>query len=106
MNILIKSAKIISEALNVDCNFKCVDIDKDIEKNEYKNFDIIFCLNVLNWVKNKSKLLNFLKNSKELIFEGHDNYKTEKARLRSIGFKKIKLVINTERNRPLIHCKK
>ena len=103
---IIKSAKIISEALNVDCNFKCVDIDKDIEKNEYKNFDIIFCLNVLNWVKNKSKLLNFLKNSKELIFEGHDNYKTEKARLRSIGFKKIKLVINTERNRPLIHCKK
>ena len=101
---IIRSAKIIADVLEVKPKFHVLDLDKGNWENRFLNYDLVFCLNVLNWVKNKKKLLKFLGRFNELIFEGHDDYITEKKRLKAIGFKKIKLISVTERNRPLIYC--
>ena len=103
---IIRSAKIIADVLEVKPKFHVLDLDKGNWENRFLNYDLVFCLNVLNWVKNKKKLLKFLGRFNELIFEGHDDYIIEKKRLKAIGFKKIKLISVTERNRPLIYCMK
>ena len=101
---IIRSAKIIADVLEVKPKFHVLDLDKGNWENRFLNYDLVFCLNVLNWVKNKKKLLKFLGKFNELIFEGHDDYIIEKKRLKAIGFKNIKLISVTERNRPLIYC--
>lgn len=68
--------------------------------------DIVFALNVLNWVQDKQRLMNFLGRFNEVIFEGHDSFDTESARFRAVGFKQIKLVATSERNRDILHCLK
>jgi tRNA A-37 threonylcarbamoyl transferase component Bud32 len=103
---IIQSAKIIADVMEVKPKYYVIDLDKGNWEKKFKNFDLVFCLNVLNWVKNKKKLLSFLGKFNELVFEGHDNYLVEKKRLSSIGFKNIKLICITERNRPLIYCVK
>lgn len=68
--------------------------------------DIVFALNVLNWVNNKERFLKFLSGFSELIFEGHDSLDVEIGRLHSVGFSKIDLITQSERDRCVLHCTK
>jgi hypothetical protein len=106
---ILKAANLVSSALGVASQYKQQDFDspEDWEK-ELKEFkpDIVFALNVLNWVQDKGRLMNFLGLFNEVIFEGHDDFKTEKERFASRGFLNINLVCMTERNRPVLHCRK
>ena len=70
------------------------------------NAEIVFALNVLNWVQDKDRLLDFLANFSVVVFEGHDSFDIEKERFASRGFSDIQLVSVSERNRPLIVFKK
>ena len=101
----VKNAQLIGVASKSNSKLEVFSKNFKIKtENRFLNYDLVFCLNVLNWVKNKKKLLKFLGRFNELIFEGHDDYIIEKKRLKAIGFKKIKLISVTERNRPLIYC--
>ncbi len=68
--------------------------------------DIVFALSVLNWVKDKERLLKFLGRYREVIFEGHDSVAVETERFKQVGFGHITLIAVSERDRPLLHCRK
>lgn len=68
--------------------------------------DIVFALSVLNWVEDKNRFMRFLGQFSEVVFEGHDSIEIEFARFKQVGFDKIQLVNISERDRPILHCKK
>lgn len=106
---IINSAKIVNKALQVDVEHLIVDFDSketwETKLVEYQP-DIVFSLNVLNWVEDKERFLKFLGNFNTLIFEGHEELEIESKRLRNIGFKTISVINRSERNRELLFCEK
>lgn len=107
--MIIESAKLVSSALGVKPNYGQQDFDDPSDwESKLASFkpDIVFALNVLNWVKGKDRLMNFLGRFDEVIFEGHDSVETESARFRKVGFTNIRLITTTERKRPVLHCRK
>ncbi|MBI3358975.1 MAG: hypothetical protein HY037_05300 [Nitrospirae bacterium] len=108
-NKILGSAKLVATALGIAPSFTKQNLDDlDDWETTLSNFkpDIVFALNVLNWVKDKQRLLNFLGRFDEVIFEGHDAVETETERLSNIGFKQIRLIATSERKRPIMHCHK
>ena len=106
---IIESAKLVAEAMSVSVDFVITDFDvnQSWEKRLLEsNAEIVFALNVLNWVQDKDRLLDFLANFSVVVFEGHDSFDIEKERFASRGFSDIQLVSVSERNRPLIVFKK
>ncbi|MHA2043549.1 MAG: class I SAM-dependent methyltransferase [Candidatus Thorarchaeota archaeon] len=106
---ILESAKLINMAFDVKPVLKVQNFDapEDWESQliDFKP-DIVFALNVLNWVGDKKRLLNFLGHFQEVIFEGHDSFAIESQRLIGIGFKKIDIVGVSERGREVLHCRK
>jgi hypothetical protein len=106
---ILESAKLVSSALNVSPKYMQVDFDSEYDwEADLGEFspDIVFALNVLNWVKDKPRLLNFLGRFDEVIFEGHESFEVERERFEKTGFANVELISLTERNRPLMHCVK
>ena len=106
---ILEAAKLVSSALRVDTEYRQVDFDSAANWEDGLNGfnpDVVFALNVLNWVQDKSRFLDFLGRFEEVIFEGHDSFEIEKERFATRGFSKILLVCMTERNRPVLHCQK
>lgn len=68
--------------------------------------DIVFALNVLNWVGDKDRFLTFLGNFREVIFEGHDSVEVETERLEKAGFRQVSVACYSERGRAVMHCMK
>ncbi len=104
---ILQSATLVSSALGVKPIFRQQNLDApDSWENELAAFkpDIVFALNVLNWVENKDRLMRFLGIFNEVIFEGHNSVEVEMFRFQEVGFTKINLVTVTERNRPVLHC--
>jgi len=104
---ILQAATLVSSALGVKPNFRQQNLDSpDNWEDEFANFkpDIVFALNVLNWVEDKDRLMKFLGRFNEVIFEGHDHVDIEKKRFKEEGFTKINLITVTERNRPVLHC--
>ncbi|MCD6440480.1 MAG: hypothetical protein J7L86_01655, partial [Candidatus Marinimicrobia bacterium] len=97
-------------ALNVDIHTEKISFDDKNNNWESKleafSPDIVFALNVLNWVEDKNRLINFLGRFNKLIFEGHDSYQIERTRLQKVGFKNFNLIVMSERKRPLFICEK
>jgi hypothetical protein len=99
----------VASALGVCPDFRIQDFDApEMWEDELEGFkpDIVFALNVLQWVRDKGRLMAFLGRFHEIIFEGHDSVEMEMRRFRDIGFSDIRLVTITERKRPLMYCRK
>ena len=106
---ILESAKLISEVYNVKPEFIKVNFDSRDnweEKLLSFNADIIFALNVLNWVNDKERFLKFLSNFPEVIFEGHDLLRVERERFEKIGFNHIDEIGYSERKRIILRCRK
>ena len=106
---ILESAKLISEVFEVNPVFKQINFDsaKDWESDlSSYNIDIVFALNVLNWVNEKDRLLKFLSNFREIIFEGHDTTEIERKRFEQIGFNAIEEIGYSERERIILKCVK
>jgi len=89
--------------------FKQINFDsaKDWESDILSyNIDIVFALNILNWVNDKDRFLKFLSNFPEIIFEGHDTAEAERKRFEQIGFNKIEEIGYSERERIILKCVK
>lgn len=106
---ILEAAKLVAMAFDVKPALRVQDFDapEDWESQliDFKP-DIVFALNVLNWVQDKQRLLNFLGCFQEVIFEGHDNFDTESERLHAVGFRNIKIVGISEREREVLHCRR
>jgi 2-polyprenyl-3-methyl-5-hydroxy-6-metoxy-1,4-benzoquinol methylase len=106
---ILESAKLISEVFEVNPVFKQINFDstKDWESDLLSsNIDVVFALNVLNWVNYKDRLLKFLSNFPEIIFEGHDTTEVERNRFEQIGFNTIEQIGYSERERIILRCVK
>ena len=106
---ILESAELISEVFEVNPVFKQINFDsaKDWESDLLSyNIDVVFALNVLNWVNDKDRLLKFLSNFPEIIFEGHDTTEIERKRFEQIGFKTIEEIGYSERERIILKCVK
>lgn len=106
---ILEVAKLISTAFGVKPVLKVQDFDTpDDWESQLIDFkpDIVFALNVLNWVQDKQRLLDFLGRFEEVIFEGHDNFDVERKRLSDVGFKEINIVGVSERGREVMYCRK
>lgn len=106
---ILDAARLVAGAFSVDPTYKRIDFDDasdweaELSRSEP---DVVFALNVLNWVNDKDRLLRFLGRFDQVIFEGHDSIETETSRLRNVGFSDIAVVTVTERGRGLLHCRK
>lgn len=106
---ILKSAKIISEVFGVKPEYHQIDLDSYTsweDKLLEVQADIIFVLNVFNWIKNKQRFLLFLSKFPEVIFEGHDSPQIEKSRYEELGFTKIEEIGYSERERIILRCRK
>ena len=106
---ILESANFISEVFEVNPVFKQINFDsaKDWENDLLSyNVDVVFALNVLNWVYDKERLLKFLSNFPEIIFEGHDTTEVERKRFEQIGFNTIEEIGYSERERIILRCRK
>ncbi len=106
---ILESAKLISEVFGVDPVFMQINFDsnKNWESELLShNINIVFALNVLNWVNDKDRLLKFLSNFPEVIFEGHDTTEVERKRFGQIGFNTIEEIGYSERERIILRCRK
>ncbi len=106
---ILESAKLISEVFEVNPVFRQINFDSakdwESELSSYK-IDVVFALNVLNWVNDKERFLRFLSNFPEVIFEGHDTTEVERKRFEQIGFNTIDEIGYSERERIILRCRK
>jgi hypothetical protein len=106
--ILAAAAK-VALALGVQPRFRQIDFDRDPGwEDELQAFapDVVVALSVLHWVRDKARFLGFLGRFDELIFEGHDSSRAERARLSAVGFTGIELIDTSERGRPILLARK
>lgn len=106
---ILESAKLISEVFEVNPVFKQINFDstKDWESDLLSsNINVVFALNVLNWVYDKDRFLKFLSNFPEIIFEGHDTTEVERKRFEQVGFNTIEEIGYSERERIILKCRK
>ncbi|HEX5464807.1 MAG TPA: methyltransferase [Burkholderiales bacterium] len=106
---ILQAAGHVADAFDVQPTYLQVDLDDPAPwESQLRPFapDIVFALNVLNWVKDRDRLLRFLGECREVVFEGHESFDVEKARFEAVGFSHIRLMAMTERKRPLMICQK
>jgi SAM-dependent methyltransferase len=106
---VLQAARLVARALGVAPEFSQIDLDSpEPWESRLLDFraDLVFALSVLKWVRDKARLLAFLGNFPELVYEGHDGLDIEVARLKSAGFQHIRLICESERRRPVIYCRR
>jgi Phosphotransferase enzyme family len=107
--MILEAAAKVAQAFGVQPQLRRVDFDRDAAwEDQLEAFapDVVVALSVLRWVQDKARFLAFLGRFDEVIFEGHDSSRTERARLRQAGFGAIDLVDTSERGRPIILARK
>lgn len=103
----VDTATNLKKIFNIEFDLYLLNLDEDpYEEVLGYEYDVVICMSVLNWIKNKQRLLNYLGCFKELIFEGHDSISTETDRLRRVGFRHFTILGPTDRNRHLLYCTK
>jgi SAM-dependent methyltransferase len=102
---ILQSAALVASAYRMSPQFEEIELDSSLDwETKFRNWrpDIVFALNVPHWVIDQDRLLAFLATAPVLIFEGHDDFETEKQRLESAGLVDVKLCLPSERARPVI----
>ncbi len=89
-----KSAKHLHNALGINSvKLRPLDFNKDnYEKILGYEYDLVICMSILKWIKDKNRFLSFLSNFDHIIFEGHRDLKSELETFKKIGFKYYKVL--------------
>jgi hypothetical protein len=106
---ILGAAALTASALAVSPSFAQVDFDDAGDwESRLSRFepDLVFALNVLNWVRDKDRFMAFLARFDDVVFEGHESMAVAEARFRAVGFRRIELLGLSERGRPLLRCRK
>ncbi|MBN1276337.1 MAG: hypothetical protein JXA35_02510, partial [Deltaproteobacteria bacterium] len=89
------------------CKWSQADFNKkEVTDSIVGEYDICTCLSVMNWVRNKDNLIEFLSRQKKVIYEGHDNDQVERERLARAGFTDIEKIVSSERKRSVFIARK
>lgn len=72
-------------------------INIDLDNSDYEDvlgygYDVVFCLSFLRWIKNKERLLKYLSNFRDIIFEAHDLDGDVISIFKEMGYTKQKLL--------------
>lgn len=103
---IIDSARKVAAALDVPARFEQVDLtDESDWESRLGGHDIVTALSVVHWLPNRDRVLKFLSQHQELIYEGHDRLDVEIDRLNALGFDLVDVVMTTERDRQLLHAR-
>jgi predicted nicotinamide N-methyase len=104
---IVDAARLVARALGSGATFEQLDLmGSEPWEQRLSGRDIVTALSVVHWLPEKDRVLQFLGTHDELIYEGHDTLDIETARLRSIGFSRIDVVLETERDRHILHARK
>lgn len=103
-NEIIEVASLLGKSLGIDANFECVDLGLSPDWEEkLKGADIVIAMSLIHWLPNKERVLKFLGQHREVIYEGHATLSSEILRLNSIGFHHVKVLCETERGRHVLY---
>jgi len=92
----IEATKVVRKAFRIpEEKMKIIPIDLD--NSDYEeilgyDFDVIFCLSFFRWIKNKERLLKYLSNFENIIFEAHDLDGDVVSTFKDIGFQAHKVL--------------
>jgi len=101
---IIRSARLVSDALGAQAQFEAIDLVSDPNWPQRLGAgDIVAAMSLVHWLPNPEPILRYLGQHAEVIYEGHDSLEVETARLKSVGFTQIRVLGETERGRPLLH---
>jgi SAM-dependent methyltransferase len=93
----------MQDVFEVEFPVYCLDLDHDsFEKTLGYDYDIVICMSLYNWVKDKTRLLKYLSHFSQVIYEGHDSKEIEVRRLEKAGFKYHKLLGYGKEIRPVL----
>lgn len=100
---IIEAATAVADALDSGARFEVADLaGPDDWESRYSGYDIVSALSVVHWVADPERVLRFLGRHREVLYEGHDSLEIETARLNSLGFDSVEVVMTTERSRNLL----
>jgi 2-polyprenyl-3-methyl-5-hydroxy-6-metoxy-1,4-benzoquinol methylase len=106
---ILEGGKLLATAFGVadQCGWNQADFNKrEVTDAIAYEADICTCLSVMNWVKNKENLINFLSRQKMVLYEGHDSDEVEIGRLNRAGFVSVEKVAISERGRGVFLARK
>jgi hypothetical protein len=104
---LIDAAHKIASAFGVAPSFEVANLDSDDPwEKRWRGADLVVAMSIMEWVNDRERLLRFLGEHQELLYEGHDSLGIELDRLRRVGFKSISMVMMSERGRPVLYARK
>jgi len=88
MERLYVAAELTREAFNTrNITIKPIDFDgKDYEEILGYDYDVVFCMSLLNWIQDKTRLMTYLSHFDHVIFEGHSTNAVEIKRFAEHGF--------------------
>jgi len=103
----VQAAQWFAQAFEADVSFIQVDLNGSGNYEEVigNDYDIAFCMCLLNWIKDKERLLRFLAQFNEVIYEGHDSLEVELDRFRRHGFTHFRILGKGDRG-SIIHFTK
>ena len=104
---IIRSARILADAFEVNNKYYIQNFNdvNNAWEDQFTNFDFVIALSVINWLNNKERFLNFLGLHNEVLYEGHDRFEIEYARLKRHGFNCIEVISISERGRILFYAR-
>jgi predicted Ser/Thr protein kinase len=106
---ILSAAQKVAAALNVAPAYKRVNFDDNSNwERQLLEFapDIVTALNIMNWVRDKRRFLNFLSNFELIIYEGHDDFETESKRFTDIGFNSVRRIAMSDAGRDVLIIEK
>lgn len=104
---IIDAARRVARGLGADATFDQLDLmSPQPWEVDLGGRDIVTALSVVHWLPEKERVLKFLGTHQELIYEGHDTLDIESARLRALGFDRIDVILESERDRHVLHARK
>jgi 2-polyprenyl-3-methyl-5-hydroxy-6-metoxy-1,4-benzoquinol methylase len=103
---ILEAAEMVARAFDVTPTYRRVDFDRDENwEADLEGADLVFAMSVLQWLKNEDRLLQFLANHAEVVYEGHESLEVEQRRLGQLGFR-VHVLTQTERGRFLLYGSK
>lgn len=104
---IVDAARLVAGALGVSPEFRQVDLMSASDwEAELRGADVVAALSVVHWLPDPGRVLRFLGEHREVIYEGHDPLDVETERLRSVGFREVEVVLESERGRFVLHGRK
>lgn len=103
---IVDAARLVAAAFGVDSRVHAADLNEFVHGNDFGGRDIVVAMSIMEWVRDKQRLLEYIGTHKECLYEGHDDVGREVERLRGVGFRTFRLLLQGDRARPLIHATK